>query len=382
MTNLLDLTPGTVRDGAASCQAIGDRAAALGRVLDHAAVGRWESPAGAAFARDVFEHLAFVRGAADRLIRTARILRRYADALEEAQGRYLVANYEWALADGYAGQLSQVLRSTRFTAADAGLVVVERDHHLAEATKARSVMTSIADEWATTEARFAAELRAVAHDGIRDGDWYRRLHARQRDADKAAMLGMVPGPQQVVTVPLSAWAASTSTVLSVGFKLGYDEGTWKGIAGGIVLNRLKTGAKVLKHGATALPKNGLAPESLTAIERLKIGSKAVAAGTYGGRGVRSASSGAAKVVNPPPTGSMLRRLGAKARQRAEAELDKRYRDDYRIATRNGQVAKRMLLTSWAADGTVKGVNAVDKVRTTKGAYDRWREDRAEARRRG
>ncbi len=249
-----------------------------------------------------------------------------------------------------------------------GLQDYEERRIVADAALAR-----VADRWEGVQALYAAELRAVARDGIRDDDLYRRLHTTQRWADRGATIGLVPGPWSVVTAPASAVAATTSTGLSVGFRVAYGEGSWKDVGATIALGRLRTAAKVLKYGATALPRNGLATEEvMTAAERLRIGARRVGAETYAGRRGAGPTSGVGKVVNPPIAGSVLRRTWATARQRAAAEAERRYLADYRIATTNGSTAKRMILTSWAFDGTAKVVTVVDKGQQVR---DRLRERR-------
>jgi hypothetical protein len=382
VTDLLDVSPASVRDGAFSCRVVGDRAQALGHVLEQAVAGRWASPAGAAFADRVAEHLSFVRGAADRLLATSGILLRFADALEQAQQRYLIAQDACSLAEGYAEQYRLVLRTTRLTDAVAAALHRERLDWEERTTREHSTMTAVAAEWEHVEARFAAELRAVADDGIRDDGCYRFLHSAQRWADRGAVLGLVPGPQQLVTVPASAFAATASTGLSVGFRVGYGEGSWKQLGADIALNRLRTAAKVLKYGATALPRNGLAPERLSTLDRLGVGARSTARESWLGRRVPSPSGGTAKVVNPPATGPLLQRSWVTARGKAVAQLDARYRADFRVATGNGQEAKRMLVQSWALDTAARTWVGADKVVTAQDVLRGRGEERAESRRGG
>ena len=379
MTSLLDVTPDGVRDGAASCRALGDRARALGHLLEQVVAGRWEGPAGRAFGDRVGEHLPFVRGAADRLVATAGILLRLAEAMDELQRRHLVAQEAWAAPSSYAEQLRLVLRTSELADAEAGALHRELLDHEEQAARAQAAMAAVDAEWEAVQRSFAAELRAVAHDGIRDDDGYRRWHWAQRRADDVAVLGLVPGPQQTVTVPASAFAATTSTAMSVGFRVAYGEGTWRGIAGDLALGRLRTAAKVLRYGATALPRNGLAPERLTVVERLAAGSRATAGETYLGRRVPASPGASAKVVNPPPTGPWLRRTLATARARAAEDFATRYGNDLAVATRGGQDAKRLLLTSWAADGVAKGVAGTGQAVT---ARERLRTRRQEQERAG
>jgi hypothetical protein len=380
VTNLLDVSPASVRDGAFSCRAIGDRAEALGHLLEQAAAGRWASPAGAAFGDRVAEHLPFVRGAAERLRTTAQILLRLADALEEVQARYLLAQDAWSVADGYAEQYRLVLRTARLTDADAAALHRERLDWEGRAARHHSAMMAVAGEWTHVEARFAAELRAVADDGIRDDGTYVFLHASQRWADRGAMLGLAPGPQQLVTVPVSAFAATVSTGLSVGFKVGYGEGSWKQLGADIALNRLRTAARVLRYGATALPRNGLAPERLSTLDRLGLGARCAAREAMLGRRIAGSAGASVKVVNPPPSGSQLSRSWVTTRARAVAQLDARYRNDFRVATRGGQEAKRMLVQSWALDTAAKTWSGTEKVVAVQDALRARREERAAARR--
>ncbi len=353
--------PGTVREVATALLALGRRTAGVAGVLVTLREGSaWQTPAGAAFHARVAETPPVLDAVADRYAGAAVVLRRFADALETAQGgtgRASAAREEafaqvLRIEDALAG-----LRSTG-TAWDApGTVALltEQRRQVGLQVAAERAHARAWAEYQDADRACAASLRALTRDTLGDSATYRLLTgASEVTHDAATGLGLLalaaPPLAPVAGAASAAGAALDATVL-----VAYGDGEWGSVAADATVGALGAAGKVLKAGAlVGAADSGGAAEGLSSAARLAAGARTVA------------QSGAAdlvaafRVVEPEAAGTAaaagaggargtgrglagLRSAAARARERAlraaRSRADEAFLDDWTAMVAGGAGAE-------------------------------------------
>jgi hypothetical protein len=310
-----------------------------------------------------------------------------ADAMEEAQSVMAVAIRDEQEAEHAYAVLED--RAYSLTVAGAGeddpaLLVVRhlQREQVQVLVAARANHRAAVLRFQEADSRCARVLRALAADDLTDSAAYRFVAGASTVGHDLATAGVAAALVPELR-PLAAAGEAVGMAADAALLVAYDEGDWGdwGTAAALALTGGAGG--VLRRGAVAgaehTARGAVSTRHLTTPQRLALGAVAEAQArrdavraaltTPSARGTPSALIGGPVVrgpraAPPGPSGFVPRvrdaaRAGAaRGRAAAAAQLDRAFRDDWRLATANGRVAQRLYSSGTGLD---VGSAVVDRI---------------------
>jgi hypothetical protein len=337
----------------------------------------WEGEAGRALGRSVGSVPPVLDAVVQRYAGAAAALRGFADVLADAQRVTTAAvrvAEEAEAAYAVLEDRAYALLSAGGTEADPSVVAVRRlqTEQLGRQQEAARLHAGALDRYREGDRTCAARLRALAEDSLVDPATYRALATASdlgAGAAELGALGLVVTPLK----PVAAVGGAVATAADAALLVGYGDGSWRELATSAVLTSLGFGGRALRAGATAgaTTVDGRAVgRAMSFPDRLRAGARTVAEeertalaapwrstpalddeaaglaalGSAGPAGLTVASGGAragAGLSAAARARAVLAAAPGRARQAAQARVDKAVLDDWRLATAGGADARRM-----------------------------------------
>ena len=362
--------PGGVRVVAERLAATSRRLDALGRVLARLRDGAtWEGVAGEEFGVRLGDAVPVLDAVAVRLGGAVAPLRALADALEEAQAVIAVA----VRVEREAAQTYAVLEDRAYALVTAGsgdddpalrLVRHLQREQVRVQAGARARHDAAAERFRVADARCARVLRSLSVDEVADSAPYRLLAAASTFGHDLATVGIAAAVVPELR-PVAAAGEAVGVAADTALLVAYEEGDWAELGSSAALMATGGLGAVLRRGAVAgaerTAPGAVATRRLTTRQRLALGAAAevrarrdavrAALDAPPARGTPTALTGgpAVRTVRAPAGTSGLvagvrdaaRTGAARGRAAAAAQLDRAFRDDWRLATANGPAAQRL-----------------------------------------
>ena len=362
--------PGGVRVVADRLHATARRLDALGRVLARLRDGAtWEGVAGEEFGVRLRAAVPVLDAVAARLGGAVAPLRALADALEEAQAVIAVAVQDESDAD----QAYAVLEDRAYALVVAGsgeddpaLLLVRhlQQEQVRVQAGARARHGAAAERFREADSCCARVLRSLSVDEVADSAPYRLLAAASTVGHDVATLGLVSATVPELR-PVAAAGEAAGVAADTALLVAYGEGDWAELGGSAALMATGGMGAVLRRGAVAgaerTAQGAVSTRYLTTRQRLALGAAAEARASRDAvraaldvapaRGTPTALTGGPAVgtVRAPVAASGLaagvrdaaRARAARGRAAVAAQLDRAFRDDWRLATANGPAAQRL-----------------------------------------
>ncbi len=357
MTVLAPLSgsPESVRLLADRLAVTGERLTAMSTVLARLRGGAvWDGPAGEAFGTRVGAVPGALDAAGRRHLGAVGPVRALADALEAAQADTARAQREHTAAqERYVSLENRAwsLVSQGVGEADPLLLAVRR-HQQGEAEtmeRCRRQHAVALAALAEADRRCAHALRALADDGLADPWTYRALSSTAGTGHDVGTLGLLT-PLAPELGPVALVGDGVGTAGDLALLVGYGEGSWGAVAASAACTATGFAGRALATGAGAGARLGADGVEvlgrLSSRERVLAGSVAEARRRVAAvrrtfdvpapRATPSALLGGPP-VRPPRVGPVARVRGglATGRARVRAALDRRFLDEWRLATANG-----------------------------------------------
>lgn len=336
----------------------------------------WDSPAGAAFEERVQRLPRVLDAVARRYAGSAAVLHGFAAELRDAQAQCAAAirlrEEGAAVRDRFGERLVLAEQS------GSPVELLEVPHLRARmAAGAQQVLAAeqgyrhARERFEAADRRCAQSLRALGEDSLGDPWHYDALNvgvtASRAVSATAGWAAAVPSPFSAQLAGVSLSAAASGLALEAGVMAAYGDGDLRelaGAAGAFAAARVSAG---LAHGARAGAAGGAGVRGpsayLTPGQRFTIGFTSQVQAFAGKAPVNAARARGGTAARPTYRRGVRGHVD-RGRDLLVARARRAVLDDLAIATRNGPVAQRMMLSSKAIDaglGARRGAENIERV---------------------